>query len=77
MPRIILYRREDCHLCEVALELIADGLDGVDLALVDIDADPALAERYDDRVPVLQRSDTGAELGWPFDLATLSAFLSA
>jgi len=32
-------------------------------------------ERYQLRIPVLQRVDSGAELDWPFDLASLMAWL--
>jgi hypothetical protein len=35
-----------------------------------------LLERYGVRIPVV-RDDQGRELGWPFDTAQLTAFLSA
>jgi len=60
-----LYHREECHLCEEALALLhAAGLaDG--LAMLDIDADPALGIDYGLRIPVLRGAD-GRELDWPF-----------
>jgi hypothetical protein len=46
-----LYGRRNCHLCEdMAQALHARG---VAFSEIDVDADPALEERYGDRVPVL------------------------
>ena len=41
-----------------------------------IDGDEALEAHYGIRVPVLHRSDTGAELDWPFDAARVTAWRS-
>jgi hypothetical protein len=40
-----------------------------------IDGDAALEARYGTRVPVLRDAASGAELDWPFDAATLRAWL--
>jgi glutaredoxin len=53
---VTLYTREDCSLCVVAretIESVAADLDGVTVALdeVDVDADPELADEYGERVP--------------------------
>ena len=56
-PELTLYYREGCHLCELMLRALR-GLQprlGFALRLSDIDADPALAQRYDEWVPVLCR----------------------
>jgi hypothetical protein len=55
-----LYVRESCPLCEqFLLELSLDLGPGLaDLAVVDVDGDPALAARFGLRVPVLE--DGGA-----------------
>ena len=55
MKTITLYTRAGCHLCEAAEAVIRDvaGADA-DVRLVDIDADPALTERYTVRVPVVE-----------------------
>ena len=37
----------------------------------DISADEALLEKYGERIPVVRRTDNGAELDWPFDEAAL------
>lgn len=73
MP-LILYQRDDCHLCDMALEVLA--LARVpDFESVFIDGDDALEARYGIRVPVLHKTATGMELDWPFDAARLQAFL--
>lgn len=55
MPKLILYFREGCHLCEAMLQALR-GLQrrlGFELQLVDVDRDPELMRRYDEWVPVL------------------------
>jgi hypothetical protein len=42
---------------------------------VDIAGDDRLRQRYGVRIPVAVRSDTGAELSWPFKSEDLVAFL--
>ena len=75
MSELRLYSRPDCHLCEVAADLIHQS--GVEQGLkhVNIEDDLALLRRYGIRIPVLQRMDTGAELFWPFNQEGLLAFL--
>jgi len=73
MP-LILYQRDDCHLCDLALEVLAAAR-VPEFDSVFIDEDDALEERYGMRVPVLRREDTGVELDWPFDQEKLRAFL--
>ena len=54
--RVVVYGREDCHLCERARETVAAvAADCRDVSVdhADVDADPALRERYGDRVPVV------------------------
>ncbi len=54
-PRFVLYDRDGCHLCAEAraqLERLAPVLD-FDVTVRDVDADPALAARYGERVPVV------------------------
>ena len=73
MP-LILYQRDDCHLCDLALDVLAEARIP-EFESVFIDDDQALEARYGIRVPVLHRSDTGAELDWPFDADAVGAFL--
>lgn len=78
-PELELYSTSACHLCEVAEALLAGVVPEARLAwqcyVVDIADDDELLECYGIRIPVLRRSDTGAELGWPFDASQLLAFL--
>jgi glutaredoxin len=52
---VTVYSREDCHLCEEALETIervASGVERhVEIREVDVDDDPELAAEYGERVP--------------------------
>ena len=53
-PRVTLYGRAGCHLCEEAravIEAVCADL-GEAYVEVDIDTDPALVERFTDEVPV-------------------------
>ncbi|WP_312551612.1 glutaredoxin family protein [Massilia sp.] len=56
MVTFTLYSRSWCHLCEDMLaalrKLEAPGRP-FEVAVVDVDADPALVERFDELVPVL------------------------
>ena len=74
MP-LVLYQRDDCHLCDLALEVLAMA-HVPDFESVFIDDDEVLEERYGMRVPVLRNDVTGAELDWPFDIEQLGNFLA-
>lgn len=69
--RLVLYTTSGCHLCEEAHTVLEDVLSGPDigdwcLSLQDIAEDARLMEQYGIRIPVVRRTDTGEELGWPF-----------
>jgi hypothetical protein len=70
-----LYTRPDCHLCELADELLRQLAPTLEYDKVNIEGDVALLSQYGLRIPVLQRVDTGAELDWPFDGIALLDFL--
>ena len=76
MKSLVLYSRENCHLCE----RLADALGPMIarramLEIVDIDADPALVERYGLRIPVLVGG--GRELSaYPLDVDAVERFLA-
>lgn len=72
---LILYQRDDCHLCDQALAVLAAAR-VPDFDSVFIDGDDTLEARYGVRVPVLRETASGAELDWPFDAAKLAGFLS-
>jgi hypothetical protein len=70
---LTLYQRDDCHLCDLALAVLAQAR-VPDFDSVFIDDEEALEAAYGMRVPVL-RDATGRELEWPFDAAALTAWL--
>ncbi|RXR08682.1 glutaredoxin family protein [Pseudoxanthomonas composti] len=69
---LILYQRDDCHLCDQALDLLAQARCPA-FESVFIDDDATLEARYGLRVPVLRDDGTGAELDWPFDVEAVMA----
>jgi Glutaredoxin-like domain (DUF836). len=71
MYAFTLFQRDDCHLCDQALDVLARAR-FPEFSSVWIDEDDALEARYGIRVPVLRRSD-GVELDWPFDEAAAAA----
>ena len=73
---LILYQRDDCHLCDLALDVLAQAR-APDFESVFIDGDDVLEERYGVRVPVLRDDACGIELEWPFDAEGLRRFLPA
>ncbi len=75
--KLTLYSAPNCHLCDVALDLIEPLLPSIDgqLEKVNIKTDPQLYHLYAVRIPVLKRQDNQQELGWPFDQQTLANFL--
>lgn len=62
-PRVQLYSRTNCHLCEIALADLARICGELSLPFeeIDVDTDPALLAGYADRVPVIVVD--GRELG--------------
>ena len=75
MP-LILYQRDACHLCDLALEVLARArLPEFDSVF--IDGDDALEARYGLRVPVLRDQAHDAELDWPFDAGAVRAWLES
>jgi glutaredoxin len=81
-PRVRLYARPDCHLCDDARRGLLDlRSDGIDFALeeVNIETDEQLHARYLERIPVVEvEGQVISELHLDADglrarLATLSA----
>jgi hypothetical protein len=71
--RLILYQRDDCHLCDLALEVLAQAR-LPDFTSVFIDGDAELEARYGERVPVLRDDAGGRELDWPFNAESVRGF---
>lgn len=74
--RLVLFQRDNCHLCDLALDVLARAR-CPEFDSVFIDDDDALEARYGLRVPVLKEADGGKELDWPFDAAKVQDFLAA
>ena len=75
---VLLFSSLGCHLCEQAEELLhmlqAEGNELL-IEKIEITDSEALVERYGVHIPVLRRKDNQQELFWPFNKASLSAFL--
>jgi hypothetical protein len=65
-PALVLYQRDDCHLCDLALAVLAEARAPA-FESVFIDDDTSLEAEYGHRVPVLRDVRRGIELDWPFD----------
>jgi hypothetical protein len=60
-PRLTLYQRAGCHLCEEMREDLAPWCRQLRLRLVDVDTSPELQRSYGELVPVLAGPD-GVEI---------------
>jgi hypothetical protein len=76
-PRLVLLSRSGCHLCDDARAVLAAvaGEAGESWQERDVDADPALAEEYGDRVPVVLL-DGGEHCYWRVEENRLRAALA-
>ena len=72
---LILVQRDDCHLCDLALEVLSAAR-MPDFESVFIDDDEVLEHRYGLRVPVLSDDARVCELDWPFDVDAVRTFLA-
>lgn len=72
-----MYSRNGCHLCDEAEQIVAQVCTdlGADWERVDIDADPALVERFTNEVPVTFVDGQQHDF-WRVDPARLRAALS-
>jgi hypothetical protein len=74
---LVFYTTTQCHLCELAEALLVTTPMPVPIPVdaIDIAQSEELVKRYGTRIPVLRRTDTDAELGWPFTREQLLTFL--
>ena len=74
---IRFYTTSHCQLCDQAEALLGQLplAHPVPVQVIDIAESVELVALYGTRIPVLRRSDTGAELGWPFDAQQVLDFL--
>lgn len=76
--RLTLYGRTYCHLCSdmaEALEPLREAL-GFSVAVVDVDADPALEARFGELVPVLADPEDVEICHYFLDIAALRSRLA-
>jgi glutaredoxin len=76
-PRVVVYTRAGCHLCETAEAEVARICSELGHAwqAVDVDGDPALRAEYGDQVPVIEVD--GREHGfWRVEESRLRAALT-
>lgn len=73
---LILYQRDNCHLCDLALEILAAAR-APDFESVFVDEDATLERRYGLRVPVLHDGVSRRELDWPFDAQAVRQLLAS
>lgn len=74
--RLVLFQRDDCHLCDLALEVLAQAR-VPDFSSIFVDHDNTLEALYGERVPVLRDDDGARELDWPFDAERVAHWLAA
>ena len=76
-PRVTLYSRPGCHLCDAAREVVARVCEdlGEQWVEVDIDSDDDLADRFRDEIPVTFVDGAQHDF-WRVDEARLRAALS-
>ncbi len=77
----VLYGTSACHLCEEAKAVLWSLSQGLTFVEEDIAEDDLLFERYGVRIPVLGFKTSASdslpiqELGWPFDVEGVMAFV--
>ena len=78
MTPVSFYTTAGCHLCELAHEMLLEVQQQQDLEItaVDIADSDDLIERYGIRIPVIRLTAEDREIGWPFSLSELAAFLN-
>ncbi len=78
MKNLLLYTTQGCHLCEIAMQLLAATLspEQYRIKAVEISESDQLVETYGIRIPVVADPDGNAELGWPFDQQQLLDFVA-
>ena len=77
-PRVTLYSRVGCHLCDAAREVVVRVCEdlGESWVEVDIDADGDLTDRFSDEVPVTFVDGAQHDF-WRVDEARLRAALTS
>ncbi len=78
MTLLVLLGTAGCHLCEQAEELLNSCLlndTKLIVESIDISEQDSWLEKYGIRIPVVLHPESQHELGWPFDIVQLQAFI--
>ena len=76
IPECQLFGTLGWHLCEVAESVLLPFVEhGLLVELLDIVEREEWVDHYALRIPVLRRTDNGAELNWPFEAEQVASFL--
>lgn len=76
IPECQLFGTLGCHLCEVAESVLLPFVEhGLLVELLDIIEREEWVSQYALTIPVLRRTDNGAELNWPFEAEQVASFL--
>jgi hypothetical protein len=76
MADLILFQRDNCHLCELAWEVLAQAR-VADFESIWIEGDTELENLYGLRVPVLKCTRNSMELDWPFAAEQVQALIAS
>ena len=77
MQNVILYTKADCGLCDQAYQILLNLAYDTPLRidLVDITQNHRIHAKYMERIPVLAKPHTVAELNWPFTAEDVQFYL--
>ena len=78
MQKVIFYTKLNCHLCDQAYQMLMDVVydHPLEIDVVDIThAHNKLEAEYGHRIPVIASANADTELGWPFTLNDVRAYL--
>jgi len=77
-PKLVLYSRPECHLCDSMAERLQPLLEGrpVELEIIDVDSSVALERRYGLRIPVLVAGEVEIS-GYPLDEGRVREYLES
>ena len=81
MTKYILFTGTDCHLCDVAKQLLKEQFTIGSLTYysqvseINVKVERDYFHEYGARIPVLKKTSDNTELGWPFDAGNLKEFI--
>ncbi|KAF3982607.1 MAG: glutaredoxin family protein [Methylococcales symbiont of Hymedesmia sp. n. MRB-2018] len=76
MLNLILFGTEGCHLCEDAENILAEYKQNLfKIESIDIAVEEQWQKQYAVLIPVLYHPETKKQLGWPFSLVQVQAFI--